>query len=329
MEQKIIRDGHLAIFERPIRVNTVLPKWKTLVEDKKTYDGMSEQQFRDMFSREIGNLNVYISSTTLNRMTRNTTFPSNDQSISNTFTLKGNSSKSDERTSIFKKIGKVFGFNRWIENQKVDQEPVEQYEFNAIEFFSNVKNLSKDGGNVYVNRIANYLKALSDAENVGQTALAEHLKRNLILNKYESVLYAAGYYHVVTEEQVVQFASKTEKGLALDYIENFIRPIPKEVIAAKNEADKLEVFDNYVVLHYDPDNTGVAKTEAEKEEELRKKADPILFGVIADSKKLYYITDWIDSKCDLTLEEFVDTLEISKDDLKMATEIIDDEISAE
>lgn len=70
------------------------------------------------------------------------------------------------------------GFNRWTENQKEDQEPEPQYVFNAIEFFSNVKNLSNDGSNTYVNRIANYLKALTDVENVGQIALAEQLKRN-------------------------------------------------------------------------------------------------------------------------------------------------------
>lgn len=41
----------------------------------------------------------------------------------------------------------------------------------------------------------------------------------------------------------------------------------------------------------------------------------IIFGVIASSKKLYYITDWIDEYCDLTLEQFVDTLGIAKDDV--------------
>ena len=46
-----------------------------------------------------------------------------------------------------------------------------------------------------------------------------------------------------------------------------------------------------------------------------KKRDPIVFGVIAGSNKLYYITDWVDEYCDLTLAKFVDTLKITTDDL--------------
>jgi len=97
----------------------------------------------------------------------------------------------------------------------------------------------------------------------------------------------------------------------LDYMKNFIRPIPDEVVAKIAEADKLEVFDNYVIMHYDP--KGKNKQDTAKEE--AKKRDPIVFGVIAGSTKLYYITDWIDEYCDLTLEKFVDTLKITKDDL--------------
>lgn len=91
MEQKIISNGHLLLFDSPIRVNTRLPKWQALVEDKKNVDGMSEQEFKDMFSREIGNLNFYISKTTLSKMTRNTSLPFNVQRVNASFTLKGNS----------------------------------------------------------------------------------------------------------------------------------------------------------------------------------------------------------------------------------------------
>lgn len=180
----------------------------------------------------------------------------------------------------------------------------------VIQFFDTVKLTSKQSMETYVNRIGKYIKAIEAAEKAGQVALVEMLKKDLIVNKYESILFAEGFYYIVTEEQVVEFASKTERGLALDYIENFIRPIPEEVIAKKEKADELEVFDNYVVLHYDPEKTNTAKTEAEIEKELEKKRDPILFGVIAGSRKLYYITDWIDATCDLTLTQFVDTLEI-------------------
>ena len=139
----------------------------------------------------------------------------------------------------------------------------------------------------------------------------------MIANKYEAFLYSEGYYHVVTEEQVVNFAKKSERGISLDYMKNFVRPIPDFVIEKIAEADKLEVFDNYVIMHYDPKGTG--RQDTAKEE--AKKRDPIVFGVIAGSTKLYYITDWIDEYCDLTLEKFVDTLKITKNDLVEDEEI--------
>jgi len=189
-------------------------------------------------------------------------------------------------------------------------------EMDVISFFANIKATSKNSLNGYVNRIEKYLVAIHNAKMIGQEALAEKLSREMVANKYESFLAAEGYYHVVTEEQVVEFVKKSERGISLDYMKNFIRPIPDEVVEKIAEADKLEVFDNYVIMHYDP--KGKARQDTAKEE--AKKRDPIVFGVIAGSTKLYYITDWIDEYCDLTLEKFVDTLKITKDDL-----VIDEE----
>lgn len=36
-----------------------------------------------------------------------------------------------------------------------------------------------------------------------------------------------------------------------------------------------------------------------------KRKDPILFGVIAGSNKLYFIGDWIDEYCDLRFDDVV------------------------
>ena len=55
--------------------------------------------------------------------------------------------------------------------------------------------------------------------------------------------------------------------------------------------------------------------ETAREEAKRK--DPIIFGVIAGSEKLYYVADWVDEYCDLTLEAFIDAIGIKKDELHM------------
>ena len=96
----------------------------------------------------------------------------------------------------------------------------------------------------------------------------------------------------------------------MDYIANYVRTIPLDIIKKKIEVDMLEVFDNYVILHYDPQGNAVEMTPAEKKKEVDKAKDPILFGVIAGSNKLYYIADWIDTTIadDLTWETMVENL---------------------
>jgi len=41
----------------------------------------------------------------------------------------------------------------------------------------------------------------------------------------------------LTEAQVVEFASKCMKGLRLDWVANFARAIPDEVVRRKQDAD--------------------------------------------------------------------------------------------
>lgn len=195
---------------------------------------------------------------------------------------------------------------------------VEEQPMDALKFFTLVKASSKESAAVYKDRVSKYLTALHNATNIGQTALQEELIRGLITNRYESVLYAEGCYYAVTEEQVAKFASQCEKGLKLSYLKNFSRPIPQEVIDKVAKMNELEVFDNYVILYYDPEGTVYKETAYEE----AKRRDPIIFGVIAGSKKLYYVADWIDEYCDLTLDAFVDALGIEKDDLHFDAEEI-------
>ena len=193
------------------------------------------------------------------------------------------------------------------------------YSLDVLEFFAEVKGIAKNTPEAakYIDRTAGYIEAIQNADLAGQNALKERLLGGLIMNKYESVLYAIGKYYVITEEDVVSFARKTPRGLALDYVKNYIRPIPTEVIKEMSRMNELEIFDNYVVLHYDPERKSFEETFREKE----RRRDPILFGVIKGSRKLYYITDWVDEYCDLTLDKFVEVLQRQKETFKMKEQI--------
>ena len=210
------------------------------------------------------------------------------------------------KNNIFNKIKSFF------KKKEVEVKEDEKY-MDALQFFSLVKASSKESVATYRDRVSDYLKSIHNAVTVGQTALVEDLLRGLVTNKYESVLFAEGLYYVVNEQQMVSFVKQCEKGIKLEYVKNFTRPMPQDIVDKIAKINQLEVFDNYVVLYYDPD--GKIYKETAKEEAKRK--DPIIFGVIAGSEKLYYVADWVDEYCDLTLEAFIDAIGVKKDELHM------------
>lgn len=198
--------------------------------------------------------------------------------------------------------------NWFKQNKKNKKEKETNDKFDVVKFFSDVKSLSEEESNKYRDRITEYVNCIGYTEQTGQVALKEKLFEKLVINKYESILYSKGMYKALSEELLVKLAKNSPKALSLDYIANFVRTIPLDVIKKKIEADKLEVFDNYVILHYDPEGISYASTNKEKEKEVRKAKDPILFGVISGSDKLYYIDDWVDEYCDLTFDKCIEQL---------------------
>lgn len=211
-----------------------------------------------------------------------------------------------KKNSILNKIKSLF------KKRENEAKEYEKY-MDALQFFGLVKASSKESVATYRDRVSDYLTAVHNAVTTGQTALMEDLLRGLVTNKYESVLFAEGLYYIVTEEQMVSFVKQCERGIKLDYIKNFTRPLPQEVVSKIERVNQLEVFDNYVVLYYDPEG----KIYKETAQEEAKRRDPIVFGVIAGSTKLYYITDWVDEYCDLTLEKFIDAIGVKKEELHM------------
>ena len=285
--------------------NTIRVEWQGTPFDAEEEDRnnmVNGLQFSEIASMGLRELSTYIKEKNIGYYLRATGTYGNDWTVEASNSVPVAISPGVYKETFLTKLKNLF--------KKNVQAPVP--EFDVIQFFSKIKATSKESAEGYVNRVEKYILAINNAKSVGQEALVEKLLREMIANKYESFLAAEGYYHVVTEEQMVEFINKSERGISIDYVKNFVRPIPVDVINKIAEASKLEVFDNYVIVHYDP--KGKAAQDTAKDE-YKKRRDPIVFGVIAGSHKLYYITDWIDDYCDLTLEKFVDTLKITKDDL--------------
>lgn len=156
-------------------------------------------------------------------------------------------------------------------------------------------------------RLSSYKLLLESSKKHGQIALYEEAVRATRRIKAESILYSMGLVKVLTEESLVEFYKKSNRKVDLIWLHNFVRVIPEEILKLKEECDANGIFDNYVILTYvDPKKKEHVKKETEKEKQQRK--DPILFGVRADSRRLYFIGDWEDEFCDLTLEKVIEQI---------------------
>ncbi len=195
----------------------------------------------------------------------------------------------------------------------------------VLNFFSRKKNVKSVFTQVFENldqiktfkEREDYInETISVAENNGQTALVEKIKAIRTALLLESQLISLDFIKVISEEQLIKFAYDCEKGLRLDWLKNFTRNIPKDIIEKKVRADSLKLFDNYAILHFDPDNKSNSLTNSE----IEKKKDPILFGVFKESRKLYYVADWKDELCNLTFDQLID--KIGKDNLELKKEIV-------
>lgn len=164
-----------------------------------------------------------------------------------------------------------------------------------------------------IKKMEDFIVQLSKGKSAPMVARA---CQKLLMTQCELRLMQDGQFtKYVSEQQAVEFIKKSKRGLCLDLMVDFPRAIPAEVIAKFEHAESLQVFDQYVILHYKPESERPTKTHTvesarkerkeDKKKEIARKKDPILFGLIRGSRKLYYIGDWVDEKCDLTLEKMM------------------------
>lgn len=107
-------------------------------------------------------------------------------------------------------------------------------------------------------------------------------------------------YKDVVEEYITNVAGKAVKIIELS---RYMREIPDELVETVEKTKDL--FDEFYVVY--TDYTGKEERKVEKE---RRDKDPILFGVFKNSvnisDRFYFIGDWVDEYCDLTLDKMVD-----------------------
>ena len=169
-------------------------------------------------------------------------------------------------------------------------------------------------------RMAKIIAIEENMRKAGQYKKADAVKAYRTILAEESVVVAAGFTSYITEANMIDFIRKSERGTMVDFLRYYEDELPQEVIDKKLAADRLMVFDNYVVAYYsDLIHRAVAtqqKVSAKEERKVReRRRDPILFGVIKNSRKLYYICDWTTDTDDLTLEKLEKELGVTRSSL--------------
>jgi hypothetical protein len=198
-----------------------------------------------------------------------------------------------KKVSVITKI-KIWGIKVWTKTREIEPEV----------FFDTLKR-DKKQVKIINGIVDKYLSSIEKAEKFGQTALVEKMKDDIEVVKKEALACANGVKEYLTDKQVEKLMSKSSKNIEIDDIKNFVRHLPENLIEKVEKLKSDNVFDKYVVMHYDPKKENTELTKKEKE----KKRDPILFGMIKGSRNMYFIGDWVDEYCDLTLKEAVAIIE--------------------
>lgn len=153
-------------------------------------------------------------------------------------------------------------------------------------------------------RLALFEGHVAQAQRMGQTGLFERLNtlRNRVIAELTLVQRCPFETKYLTEKQAIDIITGCRDGLTLGWICDFGRTLPEHVALSKADADALLIYDNYVVMHFDPEQKAHTPPR-----------DPILFGVMRCFRRLYFVADWVDEVCDFTLEEAVKFLEANDD----------------
>lgn len=134
--------------------------------------------------------------------------------------------------------------------------------------------------------------------------LADTLKKEEQLIELGITTYV---YRDVIEDYIENVAENTVKIVELS---RYVREIPDDLVETIEKART--IFDELYVVF--TDYTGKEERKVEKE---RRDKDPILFGSFKNqtnvADRFYFLGDWVDEYCDLTLDKLVEQYKEKRD----------------
>lgn len=179
-------------------------------------------------------------------------------------------------------------------------------ELTPQEYFSQIKERKNKISDKELLRIyENCLELLNKYKITGQKKGMRKLMFHLECIEKEREIVKMGIDTFVYRDDIEEYIDSVAKDtVKIIELENYEREIPDEIVDVIGEVK--EKFDQLYVVF--TDYTGKVERQIQKE---RRDKDPILFGTFQNQKnrtvidRFYYIGDWEDEYCDLTLDKMV------------------------
>jgi hypothetical protein len=170
-------------------------------------------------------------------------------------------------------------------------------------------------------RLKKLEKAFDKAVEAGQEVLAEKFLNEVAREARESVIYTKGVKMFIERDDLFKHKRNIRDGHISDtLLKNYTRVIPKSVLEKKKKVES--AFDDFVIFHYYNSELEEKREKKQKMSESEKSAmrDPILFGIIKETNRLYFVDDWEDEFCDLTFDEIVDVVGLDEEEITLTRE---------
>lgn len=174
------------------------------------------------------------------------------------------------------------------------------------EYFQNMKGKLQTMDDERLEKVYQNAIYLAERYNrTGQTKGLRKLKFHIESIVKEKQILDAGINKFVYRSDIEEYIQDVaDKQVVILDLKSYERNLPDEIIEALEKVKDL--FDEFYIVC--TDYTGEMTRRVQQE---RKEKDPILFGAFLDREKnainerFYYIGDWIDDYCDLTLDKMV------------------------
>lgn len=147
----------------------------------------------------------------------------------------------------------------------------------------------------------------------GQLSSAERLLFHLNTVGRELKAIEAGFKRYIYRDDLEDYILKVSKSVVkITELKNFERRIPKDNVELVTKA--MPIFDDLIIVF--TDYTGREERKVHKKDRAK---DPIVFGTFHTKNKeiwnhrFYFVTDWVDEFCDLTLDKFIGEMAASAD----------------